>query len=431
MSSVTHVVFVDSNYSGIDGLRRCRELGYRFSAVMSETLQTYHMNDVTRRVLATAERVLWIDRTTDPDLLAGALRQILAAQPIDAVISHLDECVEPLAQVCVALGLRYTSAEGARLARNKHLCRERLHSAGVPSARFAFARTIDEAVAGFHRVGAPAVVKPTSGCDSLLAAIVTDEAGLRRAADAAFAGAAALPASLRAQFGRGLVIEEKLVGELVSVELGMFDDRPLHYVVSGRHRGAADEVVELAGFLPARLDPATWRACEDYAVRVCRALGLDHGIFHLEMIVTADGPRLVEANPRLAGGSMPILYERFTGHSIQDHLIALHLGAPLPVPALPEGRVAASFRLNPARAGSVAEGARFDWLAEYAPHLSYVDTEPLVPGRHCPPGETIGRFHLVHDSHDRIDELASALVSRFESVIGVPLMRWAPRPPAS
>lgn len=427
---MTHVVFVDSSYAGIDGLRRCRELGHRFSAVMSETVQMYPMNDATRGVLATAERVLWIDRTTDPDQLAGALRQILAAQPIDAVISHLDECVEPLAQVCVELGLRYTSAEGARLARNKHLCRERLRSAGVPSARFAFARTVDDAVAGFRRVGAPAVVKPTSGCDSMLAAIVSDEASLRRAADAALAGVAALPASLREQFGRGLVIEEKLAGELVSVELGMLDDRPLHYVVSGRHRGATDEVVELAGFLPARLDPVTWRACEDYAVRVCRALGLDRGIFHLEMIVTPDGPRLVEANPRLAGGSMAILYERFTGHSIHDHLIALHLGAPLPVPALPEGRVAASFRLNPAEAGSVAAGARFDWLAEYSSHLSYVDTEPLVPGRHCQLGETIGRFHLVHDSHDRIDELAGALVSRFESVIGVPLMRWATRAPA-
>jgi biotin carboxylase len=421
---VNHIVFVDSNYAGIQGLRRAKELGHRFTAVMSESLIQYPMNDATRRVLASAERVVWIDRTTDPALLAGALRQILAERPIDAVISHLDDCIEPLAQVCVELGQRYTSADGARLARNKHLARERLRSAGVPSARFAFARTIDEAVAGFRAVGAPAVVKPTSGNDSVLAAVVDDEASLRRAAAAAFDGVAQLPAMLRAQFGRGIVIEEKLVGPLVSVEVGMIDDRPLHYVVSSRHRGRTDEVVELGCSMPAKLDPATWRACEDYAVRVCRALGLDLGIFHVEMIVTADGPRLVEANPRLMGGAMPILYERFTGHSIQDHLIALHLGSPLPVPALPERRVVSSHRLNAERAGAIAAGARFDWVAEYAPHIVYLDTALLAPGRRCAAGETVGRFQLVHESHELIDELASAVLARFEAAIDVPLMRW-------
>ncbi len=421
---MTHLVFVDSNFAGFDGMRRAKALGYQFTAVMSESLQNYQLNDATRRVLAGAERVLWIDRTTDRTQLADALRQIVAERPIDAVISHLDDAIEPLAQVCVELGLRYTSAAGVRLARNKHLCRERLQSAGVPSARFAFARTLDEAVAGFRMVGAPAVVKPTSGGDSMLAAVVNDEASLRRAVAAALDGVAALPAALREQFGRGLVIEEKLVGELVSVEVGMIDDRPLHYMITGRYRGCDDETIEVGGFMPARLDPATWRACEDYAVRVCRALDLDLGIFHLEMIVTADGPRLVEANARLMGGAFPILYERYTGHSIQDHLMALHLGAPLPVPALPEGRVASAVRFRPDRAGVIAAGARFDWLADYAPHLVYLNTELLVPGRVCAAGETLGRFQLVHERHDVIDELANIVLARFESELGIPLMRW-------
>jgi biotin carboxylase len=418
---VTHLVFVDSNFSGIEGLRRAKALGYPFSAVMSEGLMLYHMNDATRQALAGAERVLWIDRTTDEGQLASALRQIRAERPIDAVISHLEYCVEPLARVCVELGLRYTSANAVRLARNKHLCRAQLRDAGVPSARFAFARTVDEAVAGFDAVGAPAIVKPASGSDSLLAAVVRDEAGLRRAAGAALDGVAALPPTLHEQFGRGIVIEEKLVGELVSVEVGMIDDRPLHYAVTGRYRSSANEVVELGSFLPARLDAATWRACEAYAVHVCRALGLDFGIFHLEIMVTADGPRLVEVNPRLMGGAIPILYERLTGHSIQDHLIALHLGSPLPVPALPAHRVVSTHKLIADRAGVIAAGARFDWVTEYAPHIVYLDLELLVPERACAAGETLGRFQLAHDSHDRINDLARIVYRRFESEIRVPL----------
>jgi biotin carboxylase len=423
---VTHLVFVDSNFAGIEALGRAKALGYQFSAVMSEGLILYHMNDATRRILAGADRVLWIDRTTDPTQLAGALRRILAERPIDAVISYLEYCVEALAQVCAELGLRYTNLDAVRLARNKHRCRERLHGADVPSARFAFARTLEEAVAGFRAVGAPAVIKPVSGGDSLLAAVVSDEASLRRAAEAALDGVAGLPPTLREQFGRGVVIEEKLVGELVSVEVGMIDGRPLHYVITGRYRGSADETVEIGGFMPARLDPATWRACEDYAVRVCRALDLDLGIFHLEMIITADGPRLVEANPRLMGGAGPILYERYTGHSIHDHLMALHLGSPLPVPVRPEGRVVSSHRLYPDHDGVVGAGARFDWVAEYAQHIVYLDTELLVPGHVVTAGEVLGRFQLVHESHELLDELAGTLLARFESEIGVPLKRWRP-----
>lgn len=420
---MSHLVFVDSNFSGLEGVRRAQALGHHVSVLLSEGLMLYHMNDATRAVLRGAERVRWLERTTDPAQLTAALRACAAERPIDAAISHLEYCVEPLAEACVELGLRYTSLDAARLARHKHRCRARLDEAGVPSARFAFARTVDDAVAGFRAVGAPAIVKPASGSDSLLAAVVHDEAGLRRAAAAALDGVAALPPTLHEQFGRGIVIEERLVGELVSVEIGMFEGRPLHYMISGRYRGGADEVVELGGFMPARLDAATWVACEAYAVQVCRALGLDLGIFHLEMIVTAGGPRLVEANPRMMGGALPILYERLTGESIQDHLIALHLGAPLPVPTPPAGRVVSTHKLNAARAGVVAAGARFDWLADLGPHLVYVDTELLRPGRACAAGETLGRFQLVHDHHDRLDALAEAVLRRFEAAIELPLAR--------
>src|SRR5690349_12309836 len=67
---VTHLVFVDSNFAGIEALRRAKALGYQFSAVMSEGLMLYHMNDATRRALAGADRVLWIERTTDRAQLA-------------------------------------------------------------------------------------------------------------------------------------------------------------------------------------------------------------------------------------------------------------------------------------------------------------------------------------------------------------------------
>ena len=37
-------------------------------------------------------------------------------------------------------------------------------------------------------------------------------------------------------------------------------------------------------------------------------------------------------------------------------------------------------------------------------------------------GETIGRFQLVHERHDRIDELAETVLARFEPVMGFALI---------
>ena len=64
----------------------------------------------------------------------------------------------------------------------------------------------------------------------------------------------------------------------------------------------------------------------DYVFAILDAVGFDWGMAHIELIVTANGPMLVEVNPRLVGAKIPRLLNLAFERSIHSDLIALHLG---------------------------------------------------------------------------------------------------------
>jgi predicted ATP-grasp superfamily ATP-dependent carboligase len=65
---------------------------------------------------------------------------------------------------------------------------------------------------------------------------------------------------------------------------------------------------------------------ERYASEALTAVGFDWGATHMELMITADGPRIIEINPRLVGAKLPRLVGYALGRSIHSDLIDVHLG---------------------------------------------------------------------------------------------------------
>jgi biotin carboxylase len=61
-------------------------------------------------------------------------------------------------------------------------------------------------------------------------------------------------------------------------------------------------------------------------VAATRAVDFDLGIAHVELKYTADGPQLVEINPRPAGGQITELMERGLGFSAMELVVRQYLG---------------------------------------------------------------------------------------------------------
>ena len=69
-----------------------------------------------------------------------------------------------------------------------------------------------------------------------------------------------------------------------------------------------------------------WAVLENYLFRILDAVGYDCGATHTEIMLTEDGPILVEINPRLVGAKIARLMNYSLNKSVHELLIDLHLG---------------------------------------------------------------------------------------------------------
>lgn len=257
--------------------------------------------------------------TTDPAAVLGACADLTG--PVVGVTSSSEYSIAIAAEVARSLGRPHPDPDAVRACRDKHRQRSRLRDAGMPCPGFAAARDTAQAVAAAERIGMPVVVKPVAGSGSIGVRLCTD------AVEVAAAAAALLdadPAALALPPQDAVLVEEYLDGVEYSVET--LDEQVIG--VTRKHLGAAPYFVETGHDFPAPLDGAGEAEIGDTARSALRALGLGWGAAHVEMRCTAAGPRIVEVNPRLAGGMIPRMVQVATGVDMIFQVVAEAAGRP-------------------------------------------------------------------------------------------------------
>ena len=66
----------------------------------------------------------------------------------------------------------------------------------------------------------------------------------------------------------------------------------------------APHFVEMAHSQPSKLNESTKREIESLAVSAIKAIGINNGPAHTEIIVTSEGPKIVEIGARLGGDNI-------------------------------------------------------------------------------------------------------------------------------
>jgi biotin carboxylase len=418
-----HIAFVDSNPAGLEAIRLAKLAGHRVSFLQSAD-PLYPLTEHNQRIIDMADRLVDKLVTTDAHVVISALAGCHAAEPIDVVSTQHEMSTEAVAAACRALGLRGTSPDAVFTARRKDRCRDVISAAGLGCAKYGLAENDQQAIAIAERIGFPVVLKPPSGGDSLLAHIACDGEQAHAACRDLLTGLAAVPTDWRPQFSRGILVEELLIGKLVSVELGVRDGNFFPFCVSGRFRWHEDEAVELGSFIPADLSADQTAQCIAYAIDVCRAIGLDLGVFHIEIVVTERGPVLVEVNPRVMGGALPTIYRHATGQDIYGSLLQiLTPGAPVDVP----GRFnscTGSRKVMARDDGELATTASVDWLHEFPDviHVFGFESYGTGPGQRVTAGQVVARFLLRCHDYATITKTADELVRSLQRNLGVRLM---------
>jgi biotin carboxylase len=423
-----HLVMIDVNSSGMDAVARALELGYVLSIVEPDETSWYRDTEESRALLARTHRHFKSAEYARREDLFAVLRTIDAELKIDAVIGLFDRSIELAADAAAELGLLHTSPEVVRLCTNKYEARKRLDQFGFRNARCERVGTLDEARAASAAIGYPVILKPVSGAGSLFcckANSPSDVDAYWGSVAEAMASSTTLGDSFVRKMQRGLVVEEYLIGEMVSVEIARADSDCEVLMISGRVRSTCDELVDYRIDMPAQVCSDQWQACSNYAREIVQALDLKHGVFHIELILTADGPVCVEINPRLMGGLMPALFTNFTGSNIYDRVFDLHLGRGLgEAAAIAFDGVATTVRLESARAATLARNGVKDIILDCDSRPLYlVLDETMAAGDAVAKGHVLGRFQLAAPSHAALDATVDAVMSRVARDCGLELVR--------
>ncbi|MFH8755917.1 ATP-grasp domain-containing protein [Streptomyces atroolivaceus] len=261
--------------------------------------------------------------TNDIGTLLPQVERLHRALRFDGVVTSCDYYLPAAARIATLLGLPGPSAPAVESACRKDTTRRVLAAAGVPGPRFAVCADGAEATAAARDIGYPLVVKPVDLCAGMLVRRVDDPEQLAEACRAL----AAFPHNARGQRRTPhILLEEFLRGPEVSVET--VTCRGVAHVVgvTDKSVGGAPAFVETGHMFPAALAPDDLADVTGTALRAGAALGLDDVVAHTEIKLTADGPRVVEVNPRPAGNRITELVRHVTGIDLAAACIDVALG---------------------------------------------------------------------------------------------------------
>lgn len=319
----------------------------------------------TAAYLRLADRQIPLSPERSADEMYEACRAALAAAPGDkGVIGFLDSTLPLVARLAEEFGLPGCSPATLKNLTDKTWARARLAESGVPGPGF---RALDASVAGTTGRRAevdglryPLILKPADSSAGR---------GVVRARDAAGLDAAWEEAARHTRTG-ALLAEEELIGDEISVETVTVGGRTAVVTATEKLATRDDAFVEFGHAVPARLPGGLDDRVRDVVRAALKAVGFDHGIAHTELILTAEGPKVVEVNPRPAGDCILDLIRLVCGIDLYDTAADLALGRPVDLDALTDTACtgAAAIRFLTAEPGVVR---RIDGVAAVSAQLDH------------------------------------------------------------
>jgi phosphoribosylamine--glycine ligase len=225
------------------------------------------------------------------------------------------------------------SAAAARLEGSKAFAKEVMAAAGVPTARAATVTGVDEGMAAVARLGTPVAVK-ADGLAAGKGVVVAATAG-----EAREALEACLVAGAFGEAGRAVLVEEGLVGPEVSLlavsdgrQVARFpaarDYKPIGEGNTGPNTGGMGSVSPVPDVPDALADDLLERVHRPVVEEMARRGAPFAGVLYAGLMMTAEGPRVLEFNARFGDPETQALLPRLEDDLLE--ILAAAAGRALP-----------------------------------------------------------------------------------------------------
>jgi predicted ATP-grasp superfamily ATP-dependent carboligase len=269
------------------------------------------------------------------------------------VVPLIDGCLFAGLAVAEHYGLPYLTRDAVETSSiNKNLMKDRLLAAGIATPRYVQVAGTGEVHAAIDRLGLPCVIKPSAFGGSLGVRLVRDRADAAGAYEYVKSVIDRTAATFTVK-NRAVQVEEFCtLRHEVSVEVLIHHDRRAVLAVVDKALGPEPFFAEIGHRVPSR-----WSDRQDVlemAVASCEAIGLDHGMAHVEIrLDEGQPPQLIEVGARTAGDGILDLVERVTGLPPYELHFRSYLERLGELPAPPAGTGVAAIAMLKAPGGTI------------------------------------------------------------------------------
>lgn len=263
------------------GIKKAKEMGlYVYAADMNPNAEGFQY----------ADEKLIISTIDVPEILKAAKKHGIDA--IMTLASDMPMC--SVATVAKELGLVGISAETALKTTNKGEMRACLKEKGVPIPKFYNVSDYDEYMDAVSSFTKPFIVKPTDNSGSRGIFLIEDIGDKQKISDAY---------EYSHHYSRcgDVIVEEYMEGSEVSVETLSVDGEVNVLQITDKLTTGSPYYVEMGHSQPTILGKKTVEEIIRVAISAVKAVGIENGPSHTEIIVTDEGPKIVELGARMGG----------------------------------------------------------------------------------------------------------------------------------
>ena len=233
--------------------------------------------------------------TRDADKTIAVAKEFHQKHGIDGVMTMASESAVTVARVAEALGLPGVAPKAAWLASHKVDRQRAFHKHSVPSPKFCEAKSAEEAIEGAKEIGFPVVVKPPDSAGSR---------GVRKINNAEEMADAVSEIRTISKDQRFLV-EQFLTGTEHSIEGLVIGGEVFWTGFSDRNYDKKEVYLpyflEDGDTMPTSLSPEMLEKAREAAKQAVHALGINFGPAKGDILIDAEGPKMIEMAARLSG----------------------------------------------------------------------------------------------------------------------------------
>lgn len=302
------IAFIESNTSGTGEkfIESARDLGYE---VLFLTAHPKKYKFIEKKLIYPT-----IVNTNDPD----AIYQVLKNVPdLRGVLSTSESYIEIASLIAENFSLPHASSFAIKKCRNKFELNAVISSLGLAAINSIVINDMSKAIDTLDAFQYPVVVKPNVGTGSIGVKLCTTKEEVANHVSAM---------QNNSDTFRPMLVQKYVGGEEFSAEI-IADNGSYNCLgITKKYLGKPPFFVEKGHDFPAKIDESLQDKVVSELKSVLQEIGIKFGPVHIEFKLYNNQIYIIEINPRLAGGMIPILIEKAYGIPLISNLIKMYVG---------------------------------------------------------------------------------------------------------